>query len=152
MFLKVLNWLYSWYKMTKNGKVFRVPKNHFLFLAIKTFDRCQKERKRRRENRVRACAMAREERRTLRSLRRCALFSFRGGWGGRVSPTSWSFYRLLCRRLYEQLLKPFWSYEGLYWTQWTVWNSMRWPVTWREANKLNCRLNPPPPTYNSAQL
>ena len=67
--------------MKKNGKVFRVPKNHFLFLAIKTFDRCQKERKRRRENRVRAYAMAREERRTPRSLRRCALFSFRGGWG-----------------------------------------------------------------------
>lgn len=40
--------------MKKNEKVFRVPKNYFLFLAIKTFDRCQKERKRRRENRVRA--------------------------------------------------------------------------------------------------
>ena len=83
------------------------------------------------------------------------LFSFRGEWGGgggRVSPTSWSFYRLLCRRLYEQLLKPFWSYEGLYWTQWTLWNSRRWPVTWREANNVNCRFNPPPPTYKSAQL
>lgn len=56
--------------MKKNEKVFRVPKNYCLFLAIKTFDRCQKERKRRRENRVRAYAMAREERRTPRSLRR----------------------------------------------------------------------------------
>ena len=75
-----------------------------------------------------------------------------GGGGGRVSPTSWSFYRLLCRRLYEQLLKPLWSYEGLYWTQWTLWNSRRWPVSWREANNVNCRFNPPPPTYKSAQL
>ena len=144
--------------MKKNEKVFRVPKNYCLFLAIKTFDRCQKERKRRRENRVRAYAMAREERRTPRSLRRVCYFRFvgsgggGGGGGGRVSPTSWSFYRLLCRRLYEQLLKPFWSYEGLYWTQWTLWNSRRWPVTWREANNVNCRFNPPPPTYKSAQL
>ena len=114
---------------------------------------CQNERKRRRENRVRAYAMAREERRTPRSLSRRALFSFRGGWGGgRVSLTFWSFYRLLCRRLYEQLLKPLWSYEGLYWTQWTLWNSRRWPVSWREANNVNCRFNPPPPTYKSAQL
>ena len=84
----------------------------------------------------------------------CAIFVSWGvgGGGGRVSPTSWSFYRLLCRRLYEQLLKPFWSYEGLYWTQWTLWNSRRWPVTWREANNVNCRFNPPPPTYKSAQL
>ena len=132
--------------MKKNEKVFRVPKNYCLFLTIKTFDRCQKERKRRRENRVRAYAMAREERRTPRSLRRVCYFRFVGsGGGGRVSPTSWSFYRLLCRRLYEQLLKPFWSYEGLYWTQWTLWNSRRWPVTWREANNVNCRFNPPPP-------
>lgn len=68
--------------MKKNEKVFGVPKNHCLFLAIKTFDRCQNKRKRRRENRVRAYAMAREERRTPRSLSRRALFSFRGGWGG----------------------------------------------------------------------
>ena len=110
-----------------------------------------KKRKRRRENRVRAYAMAREEKRTPRSLRRVCYFRFVGS-GGRVSPTSWSFYRLLCRRLYEQLLKPFWSYEGLYWTQWTLWNSRRWPVTWREANNVNCRFNPPLPTYKSAQL
>ena len=30
--------------MKKNGKVFRAPKNHCLFLVIKTFDRCQKEK------------------------------------------------------------------------------------------------------------
>ena len=95
--------------MKKNEKVFRVPKNYFLFLAIKTFDRCQKERKRRRENRVRAYAMAREERRTPRSLRRVCYFRFvgSGGGGGRVSPTSWSFYRLLCRRLYDNYLSHF---------------------------------------------
>lgn len=33
---------------------------------------------------MRAYAMAREERRTPRSLSRRALFSFRGGWGGGV--------------------------------------------------------------------
>lgn len=66
--------------MKKNEKVFRVPKNYFLFLAIKTFDR-----KRRRENRVRAYAMAREERRTPRSLRRVCYFRFVGsGEGGGV--------------------------------------------------------------------
>lgn len=68
--------------MKKNEKVFRVPKNYFLFLAIKTFDRCQKERKRRRENRVRAYAMACEERRTPRSLRRVCYFRFVGSGGG----------------------------------------------------------------------
>ena len=68
----------------KNEKVFRVPKNYCLFLAIKTFDRCQKERKRRRQNRVRAYAMAREERRTPRSLRRVCYFRFVGSGGGGV--------------------------------------------------------------------
>ena len=68
--------------MKKNEKVFRVPKNYCLFLAIKTFDRCQKERKRRREDRVRAYAMAREERRTPRSLRSVCYFRFVGSWGG----------------------------------------------------------------------
>lgn len=43
-----------------------------------------KKRKRRRENRVRAYAMAREERRTPRSLRRVCYFRFVGSGGGGV--------------------------------------------------------------------
>ena len=62
-------------KDEKNEKVVRVPKNHCIFLSIKTFDRCQKEKTERKS----PYAMAREERRTPRSLRRCAR---EGGGGG----------------------------------------------------------------------